>query len=31
MFGPLVFLLVVVGIIYWLFKDGRSNEESDLR
>ena len=29
MFGPLVFLLVVAGIIYWLFKDGRSNEETD--
>ena len=29
MFGPLVFLLVVAGIIYLLFKDGRSNEETD--
>lgn len=29
MFGPLVFLLVVAGIIYWLFKAGHSNRETD--
>ena len=29
MLGPLVFLFVVAGIIYWLFKDGRSSEETD--
>ena len=29
MFGPLVFLLVVAGIIYWHFKAGQTNEEPD--
>ena len=29
MLGPLVFLVVMAGIIYWLFKDGRSNGETD--
>ena len=29
MLGPLVFLVVMASIIYWLFKAGRSNEETD--
>lgn len=29
MFGLLVFLLVMAGIMYWLFKTGRSNKETD--
>lgn len=29
MLGPLIFLLVVAGIVYWLFKASRSNEEPD--